>query len=386
MRILHIAPYYYPAWSYGGIPRLMYYLTISEAMLGHKVEVVTTDAFSSSSRRRELNFEVSGVNVRCYRNLSNYLSYHYQFFFPIGLKKEKRKISDYDIVHIHGYRNLLNSKMADFAYDFKKPVVFEPNGTLVNIERRILLKKGYDLLIGRRELKRASGFIAVSFAEKKQFLEFGLNDKPIKVIPNGVEIDTDTKGVSFKEKFGIKGDYLLYLGKLTPRKGIEHMVRALGLLPTSFVGVIAGNDMGMERRLRNLVRELGLESRVIFTGLIDGALKVSAYKEACITVYAGKDEIFGLVAFESLLCGTPVIVADDCGCGEWVLKSGGGYVIKYGDFPRIAEIVKGLEPEREKRRVEEASRWIKENLNWNRVAKEVISFYEEILQRGGLND
>ena len=381
MKILQVVPYFYSAWSYGGIPRVSYHLSVSLAQLGIDVEVVTTDAHDEKNRRNELNFMINGIPVRAYRNLSNHMAYHWQFFFPIGFGQEKYKISSYDLLHIHGHRNILNTLLSFWANRAGVPVILEPGGTLVNIERRKGFKSLYDLLLGNRQIERTDLFIAVSEAEKRQFLGLDIPKEKIKVVPNGILVENPKPDMNFKESLGIKGDYILYLGKFTPRKGIEYIIEALNLIPNkNLYAVIAGNDMGVKSNLKKLAHKLGLSDHVLFPGLLNSPWKEAAYREALVTVYPGEYEIFGLVPFESILCGTSVIVANDSGCGEWVDKSGGGYLVPFGDPQAIADVVFQLDPVVEKERIEKAQTWIMKNLTWEQIARQMISIYEELVK------
>lgn len=379
MKILHVTPYFYEAWSYGGIPRLSYHLAAAQAALGHKVEAVTTDALDAEARRSGGDYQVSGIKVRIHRNLSNFLAYHYQFFWPLGLSSEARRMGDYDVVHVHGHRNLLNTRMAAYARRVGVPTLMQPNGTLVNIERRRALKSAYDALWGREQVSAATAFVAVSNIERDQFLDLGIAPERIRVIPNGVEMETFVDNRRFKTEFGIKGDYILYLGKITPRKGIEHAIAALPLLADkSIVLVVAGNDMGHARTLTREAARLGVLGRVIFTGLVTGVMKTLAYREALFTVYAGRDEIFGLVPWESILCGTPVIVADDSGCGEWVKEGQAGHVVPYGDPGAIARVINTRDRERDQAMVQRGIAFCRERLDWGRIAEDMVKYYREI--------
>ena len=378
MKVLQVVPYFYPAWSYGGIPRVSYHLSVSLARIGVEVEVVTTDAQDENKRRNELNFIINGIPVRAYRNLSNHLAYHLQLFLPLGFRSEKYKVSNYDLIHIHGHRNILNTLFSSWANKAGIPVILEPGGTVVNIERRKGFKSLFDLIMGNRQIKKTNLFIAVSEAEKRQFLGRGIPQKKIKVVPNGILIENPRSEVDFKKRLRINGDYILYLGKFTPRKGIEYIIEALSLIPNkNLYAVIAGNDMGVKSNLEKLAYKLGLSDRVLFPGLLDSPLKEAAYKEALITIYAGKYEIFGLVPFESMLCGTPVIVANDSGCGEWVAKSGGGYLVPFGNPQAIADVILQLDQTIEKENIKKAQKWIMGNLSWEQIAQRMLGIYEE---------
>jgi glycosyltransferase involved in cell wall biosynthesis len=124
---------------------------------------------------------------------------------------------------------------------------------------------------------------------------------------------------------------------LTPRKRVDVLVRAFAQLnrPDARL-VIAGNDMGAGTDVRAQVRTLGIEARTLFTGLLRGRERLEALADADVLVYPSQDEIFGLVPLEAILCGTPVIVADDSGCGEIVGRTGGGQVVPAGDVDALA--------------------------------------------------
>ena len=106
---------------------------------------------------------------------------------------------------------------------------------------------------------------------------------------------------------------------------------------------------------------------------------MAAYQDADVLVYPSTYEIFGLVPFEALLCGTPVIVTDDCGCGEIIKEAECGYLVNYGDVAGLAEVLRfALEhPDVNKRMVEAGRRYIEEHLAWESVVKRVEEVYEE---------
>ena len=97
--------------------------------------------------------------------------------------------------------------------------------------------------------------------------------------------------------------------------------------------------MGGLDAARSLVRDVRLESRTVFTGLLTGRERLEALADAAVVVYPSEHEVFGLVPLEALLCGSPVVVADDSGCGEIVNRVGGGQVVPVGDIDRLARAI-----------------------------------------------
>jgi glycosyltransferase involved in cell wall biosynthesis len=135
----------------------------------------------------------------------------------------------------------------------------------------------------------------------------------------------------------------MFLGKLTPRKRVDVLVRAFAQIGrTNARLVIAGNDMGSGSAIRNLVRAEGVESRTIFTGLLRGQARIDALTDADVLVYPSEDEIFGLTPLEALMSGAPVIVSDDSGCGETVRKTGGGQIVRCGDVRALARAIENV--------------------------------------------
>ena len=84
------------------------------------------------------------------------------------------------------------------------------------------------------------------------------------------------------------------------------------------------------------------------------------------------------VPFEALLCGTPVIVTDDCGYGEIIKEAECGYLVHYGDVAGLGEALKfALEhPDVNRGMVEAGRRYIEEHLVWGNVVKRVEEMYE----------
>jgi glycosyltransferase involved in cell wall biosynthesis len=67
--------------------------------------------------------------------------------------------------------------------------------------------------------------------------------------------------------------------------------------------------------------------------------RLDALAAADVVVYPSRDEVFGIVPLEALLCGRPVVVCDDSGCGEVIPTTGGGIVIPYGDERTLASAI-----------------------------------------------
>ncbi len=348
LRILHVTPYFTDAWAYGGIPRLATSLANGLARRGHQVTVCTTDACDGSTRLASAapSRTPEGVEVRIFRNVSNALAYRLQFFVPLGLERYlRRHAGSFDVAHLHACRNVPGAIAAYHLQRTGVPYVLAPNGTAAVIERRVIAKRAFDLLAGRRVLAGAARMLAVSRAERVQFDRLGVPAQRVRCVPNPVDLAEFVRPMvtgSFRARFELPSSapLVLFLGQQTPRKRVDVLVRAIARLGRSDARlVVAGNDMGAEAATRALVKAFGLEDRVLFTGLLRGRERLEALADADVVVYPSEHEVFGLVPLEAILSGTPVVVADDSGCAEVVGPIDGGQIVPLGDAATLAEAI-----------------------------------------------
>jgi len=350
---LHVTPYAADAWAYGGIPRVSASMARGLAARGHHVTIATTDACEAGRRLPGASSEdavpysagataLSGPVVRVFPNVSNRLAYNYQCFLPIGLAGFLRQhAASFDVAHLHACRNFPGALAAHHLHLAGVPYVLAPNGTAPNIERHKTAKRVFDLLAGQRILRRAARLVAVTQAERGQLIGLGVPQDRIAVVPNPVELD------EFQDR-PVRGRYrqilppgplVVYLGKLTPRKRVDLLIRAFAALGRRDATlVIAGNDMGTEAAARATAAEVGVADRTMFAGLLRGRERLELLADADVVVYPSEHEIFGLVPLEALLAGSPVVVTDDSGCGEVIGATGGGLVVR-GDVESLRSAI-----------------------------------------------
>ncbi len=389
MRILQVYPYFYPAWRYGGGTRVVYEVSRYLANRGHKVTVYTTDALDEKSRVKVSTHPhyVKGVKTYYFKNLSNYLASRYILPLPMGLlPRIKEEIKEFEIIHLHGSRTFLNTVVHYYAKKYGIPYVLQPHGSLPRIIEKQGLKKLYDWVWGNHILKDASKIIVVSKVEMEQCKEMGIDDSNITIIPNGLDIKRFKnlpRYGQFREKHGIgKKHMILFLGRIHKIKGVDFLIKSFACLVKEIedvVLVIAGPDDGYRKECEKLVKDLNLKDSVKFVDYVDNV--VEAYQDADVLVYPAIYEIFGLVPFEAIMCGTPVIVTDDCGCGELVKEAGCGFLVKYGDVHDLKEKMKLLlqRPELGQQMVERGKKYILKNLAWDKVVRKVEKVYEDCI-------
>jgi glycosyltransferase involved in cell wall biosynthesis len=397
LRILHVTPFYEEAWAYGGIPRVVSALARGQARRGHRVTVCASDACEAERRvpapAGDRPFgawparTVGGVELRLFSNLSNALAYHAQLFLPLGLDRYLREhAGDFDVAHLHGCHNLFGAFAARHLRRAGVPYVLAPHGTAPRLERRVLAKWIFDHTVGRRVIPDAARLLAVTEAERKQLVDFGVRGETIRVIPHPIELEV-AKSVeaveagSFRRRFRIPWpEIVLYLGKLTPRKGLETLVRAFASLGRATAGlVIAGNNMGVGADVERLVDQHGVRGRTLFTGLLRGRERFEALADASVVSLPSQHEIFGLVPIEALLCATPVVVSDDSGCGEVIGRVGGGQVVAQGSPGALREALGAVldDPTRWRNEAAAARLRVREAYDGDKIFAQLDELYRE---------
>jgi glycosyltransferase involved in cell wall biosynthesis len=387
LRILHVTPYFEHAWAYGGIPRLSAALCKSLARRGHEVTVCTTDVRDARSRLAPAAPRCGphAVSVRVFPNVSNRLAYQCQFFTPVGFDAWlRRHAGAFDVAHLHACHHVPGAIAAWRLSRARVPYVLAPNGTAPRIERRRLAKLLFDCTLGRSVLPNAAHLLAVSEAERRQLTTLGVRPERVRVIPNPVDLDEFDPPVDrgpFRARTGLAGPIVLFLGALTPRKNVDVLVRAFSPLASRATLVIAGNDMGGAAAVTRLARSLDLGASMRMTGLLEGRARLEALAAADVVVYPSSLEIFGLVPLEALLCGTPVIVANDSGCGEIVGRIGGGLEVPPRDHAALTDAIGRVLADLPlwRRAAADAAVRVRERFSSDQVTARIEALYAEVI-------
>lgn len=378
MRILQIIEFFTP--GMGGSVEVAYQLSRHLTHLGHQVTVYTSDFKSSTGAFPHLPFRV--VKFRS-------LLKHWNFYVTPGLIPWVRKhLKEYDIIHMHNVRTFQNAVVAHYAHRYEIPYVLSAHGSLPIIIERKWAKRVFDVTAGDNIMRNGSAFHAVSEVEVEQYLGYGLPKEKIHLIYNGMDLNDfgqlPAAGV-FRDKLRVPegSKVIVHLGRIHKRKNIDLIIRSLAQIAKQEADirlVIAGPDEGEQAALVRLVRELGLEGRVIFPGGVYGADKLALLQDADLVVSMGVYEIFGLVPFEAMLCGTPAVVSDDCGAGRLVRKGEMGWLAQAGDVDSLAETMRRAlaDPEAGRKMVQRGRAFIREQMDWDEVVEEFVHMYQSV--------
>ncbi len=380
MRVLQVLPYFSP--RMGGVARVVHDLATHLSRRGHDVTVVAGDYMQAG--------EIFPPGAFRQVLLPSVVSRWGFYFTPALVPWARKHVARFDLIHLHEVRTFQNAVTYRYALRYAVPYVLSAHGTLPLIVQRKLAKRLYDRLVGRSLLASASRLVAVSPAEAEQYRQAGVDEGRIRMVYNGLDLeefaDLPPQG-RFRKAHGIADGVriVLYLGRLHRRKGVDHLLRAFAQVHQELAPcrlVVAGPDDGEEARLQALAGELGLGDGVHFTGPLYTQDKLSAYVDASVLASPAAHEIFGLVPFEALMCGTPVIVCGDCGSGQLLGEAGAAHFVSYGDTPALADALRHVLDygEEAHQRVIRGQRYVGQRLDWKIASQEMEQVYETIVR------
>jgi glycosyltransferase involved in cell wall biosynthesis len=310
-----------------------------------------------------------------------------RFPFPrCAFGRIKQIVAEHDVIHLMGHWTILNAAVYLAAVSLNKPYVFCPAGALPIFGRSLMLKKIYNWIIGRKIAQNADRCIAITEAEKKQFLEYGVIQEKIDVIPNAV----DEADFAMADEIGFRSKYrltnrqiILFFGRLNLIKGPDLLLSAFLQIMEAFPDydlVFAGPDNGMLSQLKAIVTKNGACKRVHFLGYLGGADKSSAFHAARILTISSRQEAMSIVVLEAGVCGVPALFTDQCGLNT-MAEAGCGWSV-----PATVEgLKKGLElaltsPDEIRPTGIKARDYVAFNFSWGAVSAKYRQLYENLVK------
>ncbi|MBI5284203.1 MAG: glycosyltransferase family 4 protein [Chloroflexi bacterium] len=234
-------------------------------------------------------------------------------------------------------------------------------------------------------LRKSARVVCVSHYTAAQIIQrFGWVREKVRVIGEGVGGNFVPSGAAavqqFRDRYGIAGPYVLFVGTVEPRKNLPRLLRAFELavsrhaLPHDLV--IAGAAGWKTGAVRGAYERSSVRGRINFIGYVPDYDLPAAYSGADAFVYPSLHEGFGLPPLEAMACGTPVITSDSTALAEVA-----GPAALTAD-PTNTEALAGaiaslLSDTRARERLRRAGLSHAAQFRWDAVAGEMLSLYRE---------
>ena len=179
------------------------------------------------------------------------------------------------------------------------------------------LASTYIMLGEKCAVKHADEIIVLSEGVQNYFMKtYG---RRTRFIPNGVNRPQIREANIIKQKYGLnKDDYILFLGRLVPEKGLRYLVEAFKNVKTDKKLVIAGGSSDTDEFANELKATAKSDTRIIFTGFTQGKELDELYSNAYVYTLPSDLEGMPLSLLEAMSYGNCCLVSDIDECSSVV--------------------------------------------------------------------
>ena len=385
MKILHVYLFFSLKHA-GGTVDLIYKLARAQTRSGHEVTIYTGDYKFD----KEYADSLEGVKVVPFRSWLNFGFY----LMPDMVKKVKRKLQGFDIIHLHCYRSFQNMVIHHYAQKYGIPYVVDAHGSVPRYSRKRRIKQLFDFTFGYRILRDASRCIGETEVGVNEYKEYDVNPDKIVLLPppySTEEFSQLPPHGQFRHQFNIKEKHIvLFVGRINRIKGVDFLVESfydLTQCRNDVILVMVGSDDGYKSTLEDLINKLNLSNKVLFTGFVSEEEKLSALVDANVFVQVSRHEQGAWAPIEAVLCNTPIIVSRDTGAGEDVKKIDAGYLVEFGNKKELCDIIRKIldDPAEAATKTQKAKDYIETHLSMAKRVVEYEELYAKCIEESKLN-
>ena len=338
-RILMITPAYKPSWVYGGPTYSVSALAEALVRKGINMQVIASNA----NGVKDLDFKnghsenIEGVHVRYYRRWTGD-----QFSFtPLLSVAVLRSIRKFNVIHINGWWNWISVITVVICKLSGKPFVLSPRGNISTYtfgrgKSKSLKKWMHNIFL--RSILNNSFFHFSSELERKDAARWVPKMKSA-IVPNLLNLPFDLK-VERREnsKFTI-----IFLGRIDPKKNIELLVQAMDGVSFHCQLCIVGD--GDAEYLAKLKQNYQYNKRIQWMGPCYDENKFQMIANADVFALLSYSENYGNAVIESLSVGTPVMVSEHVGAGDFVAAHQLGWIVSL-DLPHCIAALQAAHDEK----------------------------------------
>ena len=294
---------------------------------------------------------------------------------------------DYDILHSHYWLSGVAGEQLAWRWDIPHVTMFHTLARLKQLAHPDEQEPQQRLDTEQRLLQSVDCVIAATTDERTQMMRYcGAPMNRVQVIPCGVDLELFVPYSQQQARMHLGLDLqqplVLFAGRLDPFKGPDILLRAASMMEEKAQIVMVGGSLTDDKDLQNLrilASELNIEQRVQFLGAQPQHVLPCLYSAADVTVVPSYHESFGLVAVESLACGTPVVATRAGGLTTIVRNDENGYLVPRcpGFFAeRLDAILHN--PETKARLQSEARRSVL-SFSWQSVTNQIEDVYSDLV-------
>jgi D-inositol-3-phosphate glycosyltransferase len=243
--------------------------------------------------------------------------------------------SRYDVLHSHYWLSGVAASQLALRWDIPHVTMFHTLARLKQLANPNEKEPALRLEMEQQLIQRADRIIAATTDERTQLIRYcGATTNQVQVIPCGVDLKLfvpyNKQEARKKLALPLNQPVLLFVGRLDPFKGPDVFLQAAAMMEEEAQIVVVGGKLDDDRELQYLQQlavEYNISHRVHFWGARPQKELPLIYSAADATVIPSYHESFGLVAVESLACGTPVVATRTGGLTTIIKHGETGYLV-----------------------------------------------------------
>ncbi len=263
-------------------------------------------------------------------------------FKKTDLLRAEGAIAGARALHMHGPWEATNLQLAPIAFQRGIPYVVSTHGMLDDwtmAQGHVWMKRAFLRFKGRALLNNASAVLCTAEAERTQASKWFTNPRT-EVLPLLFDLEPFKKPIDphaadeLLAKTPGEGPLVLFLSRLHPKKGIEHLLDASAQLWNTglqFRLAIAGatdqHSVGYDATLIAHAAKLGITDRAAFLDMVSGPAKLALIQSSRVHVLPTMQENWGFAPLESLALARPVITTKGVDIWPELERSGGAIII-----------------------------------------------------------
>ncbi len=280
----------------------------------------------------------------------------------------------YDVVHFHAEGP---SFMCGLPKLFGKRVVVTIHGLDWKRAKWGRFASWYIMKGERAAVKHADEIIVLSKSVKDYFKE--TYDRETVFIPNGVTLPQSRDPRIITDKYGLnKDEYVLFLGRLVPEKGVHYLIKAFKEIKSDKKLVIAGGSSDTKDYMNKLKLLADGDSKIIFVGFVEGQELEELYSNAYLYVLPSDVEGMPLSLLEAMSYGKACLTSDIPECED--VTGDSEMTFGHGDVSDLAKKMDWLINNQSivDKHAKQAFETVKNRYSWDDIAKKTLAVYNSV--------
>ena len=364
----------------GGMNVYVRQLAVALGNMGMQIDIFTREHADVVNRIETIGSNVRVVHLKAGEPGAHIEELYAQlpsFLDRLNAFREEEDLK-YDVVHSHYWLSAWVGRELSQALNVPHVVTFHTLGLIKMQSRAGEVEQAERLVVEAEAMATSDRIVAFSPHERDAMARlYDANPGKVSMVPCGVDLSVfrplDQK--TARDLLGLNGEkILLYVGRVEPLKGLGLLVETAAQIDSEdgvrmmVVGADANGGQEMDR-VKQLAKDRDLEDQIDFVGQVDHTELPLYYNAADVCVVPSYYESFGLVALESMACGTPVVATRVGGLSTIIQHGRTGYLKPWRCPDAFANSVEMLiSSEGLQQSMGEAARRRAEAMGWGNVA------------------